>query len=211
MKNDYSGTVSYRIDNLEEVLTTGDFGYLNSKFLDDLNLKNGEIIETSDEKGKVITEFYSYLAIVMDSEAAMNANVGDKLKIQISSDQILSAEIVHINEENKKRVIVFKINDLPEKLINYRKIVVDVVWWEDHGLKIPNTSIVNENGKNYIVKNRADTKVKVLVKVLRNNDAYSIVDNYTTQELQEMGYSLEEIQNMYSIKQYDKIEVKDKK
>lgn len=211
IKTDYSGTVSYRIDNLEEVLTTGDFGYLNSKFLDDLNLKNGEIIETSDEKGKVITEFYSYLAIVMDSEAAMNANVGDKLKIQISSDQILSAEIVHINEENKKRVIVFKINDLPEKLINYRKIVVDVVWWEDHGLKIPNTSIVNENGKNYIVKNRADTKVKVLVKVLRNNDAYSIVDNYTTQELQEMGYSLEEIQNMYSIKQYDKIEVKDKK
>ena len=91
------------------------------------------------------------------------------------------------------------------------KIIVDVIWWEDHGLKIPNTSIINENGKNYIIKNRADRKVKVLVKVLRNNDAYSIVDNYTTQELQEMGYSLEEIQNMYSIKQYDSIVVKAKK
>ena len=211
IKTDYSGTVSYRIDNLEEVLTTENFDYLNSGFLEDLNLKSGEIIETSNEKGKVITEFYTYLAIVMDSDAAMNANVGDKLKIHISSDQIVNAEIVHINEENKKRVIVFKINDLPEKLINYRKIVVDVVWWEDHGLKIPNTSIINENGKTYITKNRADTKVKVLVKVLRNNDAYSIVDNYTTQELQEMGYSLEEIQNMYSIKQYDRIEVKGRK
>ena len=49
-----------------------------------------------------------------------------------------------------------------------------------------------------------------MVKILKQNDAYSIVDNYTTQELQEMGYSYDEISNMYSIKRYDKIIVKDK-
>lgn len=208
VKTDASGTVSYRIDNLEEILTTGDFSYLNSKFLDDLNLKTGELIESNNEKGKVITEFNCYLAIVMDSDAAMSAKIGDRVKIQISPEQTAVSEIVHIVEENQKRVIVFKVNDLPEKMINYRKILVDIIWWEDNGLKVPNSALINEDNKIYVNKNRADYKVKVLVKVLRQNDAYAIVDNYTTQELQDMGYSYDEIQSMYSIREYDKVDVK---
>ena len=190
------------------MMRIGGFNYINSKVLDELNLKTGELIETNSEKGKVITEFNCYLAIVMDSDAAMNAKVGDNVKIQISSDQIITSEIVHINEENERRVIVFKVNDLPEKMINYRKISVDVIWWEDSGLKVPNSALIKDGDKMYIEKNRANYKVRVLVKVLRQNDAYAIVDNYTAQELQEMGYSFDEIQNMYSIKQYDKIDVK---
>lgn len=208
VKTDYSGTVSYRIDNLEEIFTTDDFSYLTSKFLDDLNLKTGELVETSSEKGKVITEFYCYLAIVMDSDAAMSANVGDNVKIQYSSDESITSEIVHINEEDGKRVIIFKINDLPEKLINYRKVSVNVIWWEFTGLKVPNSALIKEDDKVYVEKNRSGYSARVLVKVLKQNDAYSIVDNYTTQELQEMGYSYDEIKNMYSIKQYDKIDVK---
>lgn len=190
------------------MMRIGGFNYINSKVLDELNLKTGELIETNSEKGKVITEFNCYLAIVMDSDAAMNAKVGDNVKIQISSDQIITSEIVHINEENERRVIVFKVNDLPEKMINYRKISVDVIWWEDSGLKVPNAALIKDGDKMYIEKNRANYKVRVLVKVLRQNDAYAIVDNYTAQELQEMGYSFDEIQNMYSIKQYDRIDIK---
>lgn len=205
-----SGTVSYRIDNMEEIFTTADFGYLTSKFLSDLNLKTGELVETSDEKGKVITDFYCYLAIEMNSDAAMSANVGDRVKIQYDSDKTVSAEIAHINEEETSRILIFKVNDLPEKMINYRKISVEVIWWEYSGLKIPNSALIEENGKKYVEKNRSSYNTKVLVNVLKQNDSYSIVDNYTTQELQEMGYSYDEIQNMYSIKQYDRIVVKNK-
>lgn len=148
----------------------------------------------------------------MDSDASKSANVGDKVKIQISPEQLVQSEIVHINnEDEKRRVIVFKIDDLPERLINYRKISVDIIWWEDNGLKIPNSALIKEGDKTYVKKSRSNTKVKVLVKVLRQNDAYSIVDNYTTQELQKMGYSSDEIQNMFSIKQYDRVEVRGKK
>lgn len=203
-----SGTVSYRIDNMEEIFTTADFGYLTSKFLSDLNLKTGELVETSDEKGKVITDFYCYLAIEMNSDAAMSANVGDRVKIQYDSDKTVSAEIAYINEEETSRILIFKVNDLPEKMINYRKISVEVIWWEYSGLKIPNSALIEENGKKYVEKNRSSYNTKVLVNVLKQNDSYSIVDNYTTQELQEMGYSYDEIQNMYSIKQYDRVVVK---
>ena len=144
----------------------------------------------------------------MDSDAAMSANVGDNVKIQYSSDESITSEIVHINEEDGKRVIIFKINDLPEKLINYRKVSVNVIWWEFTGLKVPNSALIKEDDKVYVEKNRSGYSARVLVKVLKQNDAYSIVDNYTTQELQEMGYSYDEIKNMYSIKQYDKIDVK---
>ena len=205
-----SGTVSYRVDNLEKVLTTADFSYLSKNFLDDLNLRTGELIETSNEKGKIITEFYSYLAIEMNSDAAMNAKVGDKVKIRYDAENSISSEIVYIKEDDDCRIIVFKIKDLPEKLINYRKISVDVIWWEYSGLKVPNSAIITEGEKSYVERNRAGYKAKVLVKILKQNDAYSIVDNYTTQELQEMGYSYDEISNMYSIKRYDKIIVKDK-
>lgn len=206
-----SGTVSYRIDNLETILTTSDFNYLNKKFLDDLNLKSGELIESSNEKGKVITQFYCYLAIEMNSDSAMNAKVGDKVKIRYDVDNFTTSEIIHINEEEKSRVIIFKIKDLPEKMINYRKISVDVIWWEYSGLKVPNSAIITENDRAYVERNRAGYNAKVLVKILEQNDSYCIVGNYTTQELQDLGYSYDEIKNMYSIKQYDKIIVNSKK
>lgn len=211
IKTTESGTVSYRVDNLESILTTADFSYLNKQFLDDLNLKSGELIESSNEKGKVITQFYCYLAIEMNSDSAMNAKVGDKVKIRYDVDSSITSEIVQINEEEDSRVIIFKIKDLPEKMINYRKISVDVIWWEYSGLKIPNSAIITEGDKSFVERNRAGYNAKVLVKILKQNDSYAIVDNYTTQELQELGYSYDEIKNIYSIKQYDKIVINSKK
>ena len=54
-----SGVLSYRIDGLENVLTTDDFSKINKKFLNNLNLKTSQIIGTSDEKGKIIDNFKS--------------------------------------------------------------------------------------------------------------------------------------------------------
>lgn len=211
VRSEYSGTISYRVDNLENIFTTNDFNYLTKEFLDGLNLKTANLIETSDEKGKVITEFVSYLAVEMNSDKAMAANVGDKVKIEIGDEKVFNAEVVKINPNENFRILVFKIDDLPEKLINYRKVSVNIIWWQDNGLKIPNSAIFEIDGKKYVERNRAGYSVNVLVKVLRQNDTYSIVDNYTTTELQNMGYSYDEIQNMYKIKQYDKITIKNKK
>lgn len=198
-----SGTVSYRVDNLEEIFTVNDFNYLTSNFLDSLNLKTGELIETSNQKGKIITEFNCYLAVIMNSDDAKLAEVGDDVKIELDLENTVDAEIVHINEEEDSRVIVFKINDLPEKLVNYRKLSVSVIWWQQTGLKVPKSALIEEDGKFYLERIRAGYTAKVLVKVLNQNDAYAIVKNYETQELQDMGYSYSEIRNMYTIKQYD--------
>lgn len=45
-------------------------------------------------------------------------------------------------------------------------------------------------------KSKAGYTEKILVKVLRQNDTYSIVENYEDEELKELGYSEEEISSM---------------
>ena len=47
-----SGVVSYKVDGLEEVLTTEDFSNLTEERLENLGLKTGKIISTSTESRK---------------------------------------------------------------------------------------------------------------------------------------------------------------
>ena len=58
---------------------------------------------------------------------------------------------------------------------------------------------------NYIVRKRIGYTDNILVKVLKVAENYSIIENYTTSELKELGYSTEEIKNMRSITLYDEI------
>ena len=75
---------------------------------------------------------------------------------------------------------------------------------------IPNTdeSIVEENNLQYVVRNRAGYLSKILVKVKKQNERYSIISNYTSEELKELGYSSTEISNMKTINMYDEVLVK---
>ncbi len=210
IKAESSGTISYRIDELEDVFSSDNFDYLSKDFLNKLNLKTGELIKSSEETGKIINDFDCYLAVIMNSDAAKNAKIGDKVKIDIGSDEIVDAKITYIKEDGEDRIIVFNVNTLTEKLINYRKISANIIWWEYTGIKVPNSAIIHEGDLCYVKRNRAGYNTKVLVKVLKSNDSYSLVDNYSTEELKELGYSTDDIVNMYSIKVYDKIQINKK-
>ena len=206
IKAPLSGIVSYRIDGLEEVLKIGDFSYLNKNFLENLNLKTGQIIPVSDEKGKIINNFECYIATVLNSDQAKDARIGDKVKLVLSNLKEISASISYIIvEEDDSRTIVFKITNNIEELMKYRKISLDIVWWSYEGWRVPNSSILTEDGKSYVVRNRAGYLDKILVKILRQNETYSILDRYTTDELKEMGYTSKEINNMPKISLYDEI------
>lgn len=184
-----SGVVSYRVDGLESVLTEESFNTLNTKFLEDLKLKTGEIVASNAESGKIINNFECYIAITLQSEEAMGKNIGDNVKIRLSNNKEILANINYIvEEEDSKRLIIFKIQDDVEELCNYRKISVDVIWWSYSGLKVPNSAIIQENNLNYIVRTRAGYLDKILVKVLKQNSTYSIISRYENSELTEMGF-----------------------
>ena len=64
-----------------------------------------------------------------------------------------------------------------------------------------------KNGKeiSYVIRTRIGYQDKILVKVLKTNEKYSIVTNYTSDELTELGYTASEIRNMPNIAIYDEI------
>ncbi len=186
-----SGIVSYRIDGLEEVLSakTQDFSYLSIETLENLNLKTGQIIATSEEAGKIINNFKCYIAIPLSSENAKEATVGDNVMLRLASSKEVEATIEYIAKEGKSQLIVFSVEEQVEELINYRKISVDVVWWSYSGLKIPNSAIVYENDLAYVVRNRLGYLDKLLVKIKKQNEKYALVTSYEPQELKELGIS----------------------
>ena len=201
-----SGLLSYRVDGLEEKLTTADFGYLSKEYLEGLDLKTGKIVATSDECGKIIDNFNCYITTISDSQEAREAEIGDKVKIRLPSNVEVDAEIEYIsNEGEDERLLVLKFDKQIEELISYRKISFDLIWWSDSGLKVPNKAIVEKDGLNYVVRNRAGYLNKLLVKIVRRNDKYSIVTSYTTDELKELGYSNSEINSYKKITIYDEI------
>lgn len=204
-----SGIVSYKIDGYEEILSSDKFDTINKELLEDINVKTGQIIATSEESGKIISDFNFYIACILSSDSSKNAEVGDEVKLKFYSGREIPAEINYISEEDNDRIIIFKVNQDVQDLISYRKISLDIIWWSDSGKKIPNESIAREQkGENevpYVIRTRDGYSDKIYVKILRSNDKYSIVTNYTKDELKELGFTTDEIKLTKNLTIYDEI------
>ena len=206
VKAEQAGLVSYRVDGLEEILTVNNFDYLNKELLDSFDLKVGAVVPQNSEKGKIINNYECYLAICINTEKALSAKVGEKVALKLSNSDEINAEIVYTSETNENgKILVFKIKEAVEKLVEYRKISFDIVWWEFTGFKVSNDAIIVEGDKNYVERNKAGFTEKILVKIERQNETYSIVRNYKDNELLEMGFSEKEIEDMSVLKIYDEI------
>ena len=200
-----SGIVSYRVDGFEDKLSPANLNSINEQYLNSLDLKTGQIISASNDCGKVIDNFKCYIAITMNSKEAKEAKVNDKIQIRISNDDEEDAKIVQINEESGKRTIIFQIDNMSEDLINHRKIAVEVIWWDVSGLKVSNQALIKENDLYYVMRNKAGVQTKMLVKVKKQTDKYSIIESYKNEELQELGLSAQDIKNYKKISNYDEV------
>ena len=204
-----SGVVSYRVDGYEEILTTEDFSKYTKEFLENLKLRTGQIIPTSSESGKIIDNYSCYIVSVLDSDYARDVEVGDSLSLILPSGSEVDATVEYKTNQDNEYIITFKIDKGVEELISYRKMSFSIVWWSKSGLKVPNSAISeekqNENNIAYITRTRIGYEDKILVKILKSNEKYSIVTNYSTEELTEMGYTSSEIRSMPNIAIYDEI------
>lgn len=201
-----SGIVSYRVDGLESVLTTEDFTKFNKSFLQDLKLKTGQTVASSEEVGKIINNYQCYIVFNSNTNEAKSSKVGDTIKIRVQNSDTVKASVENIiDEDDESKTITVKITDDVEKLIAYRKISFDIIWWDAEGFRIPNEAIKEENGLSYVVRNRNGYYNKMLVKILKQNDEYCIVRQYKTEELEELGFTSSQIYSMRNIALYDEI------
>ena len=201
-----SGIVSYRVDGLESVLTTENFTKFNKNFLQDLKLKTGQTVASSEEVGKIINNYQCYIVFNSNTNEAKSSKVGDTIKIRVRNSDTVKASVENIiDEDDESKTITVKITNDVEKLIAYRKISFDIIWWDAEGFRIPNEAIKEENGLSYVVRNRNGYYNKMLVKILKQNDEYCIVRQYKTEELEELGFTSSQIYSMRNIALYDEI------
>ena len=181
-----SGIVSYRVDGLESVLTTENFTKFNKSFLQDLKLKTGQTVASNEEVGKIINNYQCYIVFNSNTNEAKNSKVGDTIKIRVQNSDTLKASVENIiDEDDESKTITVKITNDVEKLIAYRKISFDIIWWDAEGFRIPNEAIKEENGLSYVVRNRNGYYNKMLVKILKQNIALydEIVLNPTDEQM----------------------------
>ena len=130
---------------LEETLKATDFSNLTEENLNELDIKTGKIVSTSTEYGKVIDNFECFLGAFLNSDAARNAEIGQKVLITLASGYEIEAEIKYIaQQEDDKMFILFDLKTLTEELTEYRKISFNITWWSHSGLKVPNSSIMED-------------------------------------------------------------------
>lgn len=209
LKAPISGVVSYKVDGFEEILTTKDFCNLSTELLEKLNVKTGQVVADNKESAKIINNFECYIACTLNSEQAKQAKVGNSVKLRLPNDKEIESKIEYITQEENGRILIFKIDKQVQTLISYRKISFDIIWWSNSGKKIPNDAIGYEQKGNsqvtYVTRKRGGYQDKILVKVVRKNDKYAIVEDYTANELKELGYSNEEISKRKTLNLYDEI------
>ena len=200
-----SGVVSYRVDGLEETLKVDDFSYLTTDLLDDYDLKVGVAVPLSQSQAKIINSFNSYIVVSMNTEMASADAVNDNVTLRLPNLKEIKAEVVYVKNDEGNYIIVFKVDRDIDYLIQYRKISLDVIWWKYSGWKISNSALINENDIMYVEKQKNGFIDKIPVKILRQNESYSIVENYTDDELAELGFKEEQISGRVKIKLYDEI------
>ena len=184
-----SGIVSYRVDGLENVLKIDGIKELDEKKLNELEVKTGQIISSSNEEAKVINNFDTYIATVLDSLPAKQAEEGKNVLITLSSGEEVNATIYYTKtQENGKNLIVFKINTLTDELRSYRKISFNITWWSVAGIKVPNDAILeDENHSKYVLRKNTTGTTKCYIKILKTNDKYSIISSYSIEDLETLG------------------------
>ena len=209
LKAPISGVVSYKVDGYEEILSPKNFSNLSEETLKKLDVKTGQVVADSTESGKIINNFQCYIACILNSEQAKEAKLGTKVKIRLPNNAEVSSSIEYISNEENNTILVLKLTEQVQELVSYRKISFDIIWWSHSGKKVPNGAIGKEQkGDNeicYVVRTRAGYQDKILIKVTKQNEKYSIVENYSNAELLELGYSAEEVKARKTLTLYDEI------
>ena len=199
-----AGTVSYRVDGFEENLNKNEFNKINKENLAKYDIKVGSIIPETKDKCKIVNNFENYLVVKSKSKHAMETEVGDKVKIRIANEDEVVAIVEAVNDAGKDgKIIVFKISVNTERLLQYRKIKIEIIWWEDQGLKVNNKAFIKDNDFSYIARKRGTIVEQILVKIIKETDEFSLIRNYTTEELNDMKLDL--TKNRVTINENDEI------
>ena len=217
IKTDKAGLISYRVDGYENTFTPNAFSMITTDTLKSVKYSTDQLIPISSNQVKIINNFYAYLIVVSKSEESKALKLNDTVRYTIDNNfnNLSKATVDYIINEDDTRYIFIKTTDNIEKLAQYRKLSVKIVWWNYQGIKISKQAIFKDNivsvdGKNLeldavLVQNVNGYSRKVWIKLENQVGDDAIVDNYEDSELESLGVPKNEINGRKILNLYDKV------
>ena len=109
--------------------------------LDYINLRKREKVETGDPVYKLITSDDWQLVMPISNQVAARLQDQKSVKVLFTEDHVSTWTSSEIREKDSKKYLVLSLDDSMERYADQRFIGIDLIFDEERGLKVPNTSI----------------------------------------------------------------------
>lgn len=199
-----TGIVSYSTDGLEDKLKTSDIDKISYDEITTIIQNNTQSV---NKDIKIVDNYEAYIVTRVDKsdKQYINENSVYSLRLIEDSNYELQAKLIKYSENEENIDIYFKITNGIEELVNLRNVELEIVWWEKEGFIAPNNAIIKNGDIDYLNVIKYSDIVTIPVKVLRQNDTYSIIRNYEAEELKQLNITTD-----YEIKLHDRVIIKSK-
>ena len=109
--------------------------------LDYVNLRKREQVSTGDPVYKLITSDDWQLVMQISNQVATRLKDQTSVKVLFTEDHVSTWTSCEIREKDSKKYLVLSLDDSMERYADQRFIGIDLIFDEERGLKVPNTSI----------------------------------------------------------------------
>ena len=198
-----SGVVSYKIDKLESVVTSEEILKFNEKELDELFSKYGNN-DVSEYGVKVVNNFDAYFITKIDknqNDEYIKEGKEYTIKTTEQDEYEFSGKLIKNISTDKYNYSIFKIENGIENIVDYRSIGIEIIWNRTEGLAVLKSSISQSEDKKYkyVTLVYGGQYIDIPVKIISSDENISIVENYTEDELKELGITSDTKLSLYDI------------
>ncbi|MEW9123055.1 MAG: HlyD family efflux transporter periplasmic adaptor subunit, partial [Thermotaleaceae bacterium] len=198
------GIISYQIDGYETILTPSNMATLEYEKLKSIephvtDLRASKVIRTQP-LFKIVDNNTWYMITWLDRELRELYKPGKNIEFKFPQGQI-RGQISKIIEHDKDMTVIFKMDEFIDDFYKIRNIDLEAIVVHYEGLKIPNSSIIEKDGKKgvYVLDTNRYATFK-RIKIKGYDDEYAIVHNNVFYETE--GESTKTID---TLKLYDEI------
>lgn len=198
-----SGTVTYKIDKLENIIDIDNI--LNYSINDIDNLFSKYSNNNISEYGiKIVDNFNAYFILktpVGENDQYIKEGKNYILKTTEQDEYEFDVELVKNIKNGEYNYSIFNVQNGIENVIDYRIIGLEIVWNKTEGLAVLNTGINDSiDGKyKYVTLVYGGQYIDIPIKIINSDENISIVENYTIDELNNLGIESEATLSRYDI------------
>lgn len=198
-----SGAVTYKIDKLENIVDINNILNYGESEIETFFTKYSN--NNINEYGiKIVNNYNAYFIVktpVGENDVYINEGKTYTLKTTEQDEYEFSAKLVKNIKSGEYNYSVFNIENGIENIIDYRILGLEVVWNKTEGIAVLNTGIKDSSDGRYkyVTLVYGGQYIDIPIKIVNSDENISIVENYTSDELTELGIECNAILARYDI------------